>query len=111
MFFIISAEAQTKKKDIIMSKNSLTKEEMAKVNPKFLDTIYRQTTDGNILMTVEVSKNLDTAYVENPITGVINMIVSRKKSPFDPKPTTYKKGDTAYVEDPVTGKIHMVISD
>ena len=110
MFFILSAEAQSTNRKITLADGSLSPNEIQAINPILLDTIYEQTKDGNLSMKIEVAKNLDTAFVQHPETGDIQMVVTRKKStPVMLKPTAHKKGDTIYVEDPVTLEIKRVI--
>ena len=102
---------QAQNKTISLAKKSLTKEEISKIPVEFLDTIYAVKNDGTMQMEIQLVKDLDTAYVENPDTGELNMFVRRRKStPILPKSPKLKTGDTAYVEDPVTKEIHMIIS-
>ncbi len=63
------------------------------------------------------SGDLDTAYVENPVTGNIQMIVTKKTTSISQESMNInslppaKSGDTVYVEDPKTGDIQMIIVD
>lgn len=111
MVSFVIANAQNKKPKFVRVDKSLSKEEIAKVNPAFLDTLISIQDDGTMQMRIEVSRNLDTTYVEHPKTGELNIIVTRKKqSSFTPKSSQYKKGDTVYIEDPITNKIEMIIT-
>lgn len=109
----LSVQAQGKRK-IIMSDKSMPPEEIKKVNPAFLDSIYQVTPDGNIILNIQVVKGLDTIYVEDPLTGNLEMRVARKMQQQPkklPKPSTFNSGDTIYVEDPLTGDLQMRIVD
>jgi heat shock protein HslJ len=54
---------------------------------------------------------LDTAYVEDPVSGNLQIMVS---DPRKPSKTTIPENnelpkDTAYVEDPLTGELHIIV--
>jgi len=114
LFF--KANAQNKPREVILAKESLTPKEIKKINPSLLDTILQVSPNGNLLMKIELAKNLDTVYVENHSNGSLEMIVSRKKmgkrriknSALKTRNTS--KRDTVYVEDPITGELRMVIT-
>ncbi len=91
--------------------SGLSQEEIKNIAPEFLDTILSQDQNGQIQMRIIVRPGLDTAYVEDPVSGNLQIMVS---DPRKPSKTTIPENnelpkDTAYVEDPLTGELHMIV--
>lgn len=133
--FLSACGVKKETKKIVEGKGSLSKNEIANMPAGLLDTVYIMGDNGNLKMVItapnkdessikKVPKErftrtdtsiIDTAYIEDPIKGNIEMILTKQKKAIVRKqinPASYpkhKSGDTVYVEDPITGNINMII--
>ena len=111
-FAYFCSDAQSKKRKIILSKESLSKKEIQAVNPKLLDTILQVTPNGDVLMKIEIAKNLETIHVTDEATGEVTkkMVRPIKNVPSAPIPNRTAVSDTILIENPLTGEMQKVIA-